>query len=127
VVTYKKKLTIYEVKKLLTKEELPFCPVATTVDLIGNKWKLLIMRELLTGTKRFNEMHRLVDGISQKVLTENLRKMESDGIVKREVFPEVPPRVEYSLTDLGDSLRPIINSMSDWGTDYIKNNLLEQK
>lgn len=111
---------------MLTKEELPFCPVATTVDLIGNKWKLLIMRELLTGTKRFNEIHRLVGGISQKVLTENLRKMESDGIVKREVFPEVPPRVEYSLTDLGDSLRPIINSMSDWGTDYIKNNLLEQ-
>ena len=87
---------------MLTKEELPFCPVATTVDLIGNKWKLLIMRELLTGTKRFNEIHRLVGGISQKVLTENLRKMESDGIVKREVFPEVPPRVEYSLTDLGD-------------------------
>ena len=111
---------------MLTKEELPFCPVATTVDLIGNKWKLLIMRELLTGTKRFNEIHRLVGGISQKVLTENLRKMESDGIVKREVFPEVPPRVEYSLTDLGDSLRPIINSMSDWGTDYIKNNLLVQ-
>ncbi|WP_319469189.1 winged helix-turn-helix transcriptional regulator [uncultured Trichococcus sp.] len=106
---------------MLTKEELPFFPVATPVDLIGNKWKLLIMRELLTGTKRFIEMHRLVDGISQKVLTENLRKMESDGIVKREVFPEVPPRVEYSLTDLGDSLRPIINSMSDWGTDYIKN------
>lgn len=112
---------------MLTKEELPFCPVATTVDLIGNKWKLLIMRELLTGTKRFNEIHRLVGGISQKVLTENLRKMESDGIVKREVFPEVPPRVEYSLTDIGDSLRPVINSMSDWGTDYIKNNLLEQK
>ena len=112
---------------MLTKEELPFCPVATTVDLIGNKWKLLIMRELLTGTKRFNEMHRLVDEKRKKVLTENLRKMESDGIVKREVFPEVPPRVEYSLTDLGDSLRPIINSMSDWGTDYIKNNLLEQK
>ena len=112
---------------MLTKEELPFCPVATTVDLIGNKWKLLIMRELLKGTKRFNEIHRLVDGISQKVLTENLRKMENDGIVKREVFPEVPPRVEYSLTDLGDSLRPIINSMSDWGTDYIKNNLMEQK
>ncbi len=111
---------------MLTKEELPFCPVATTVDLIGNKWKLLIMRELLTGTKRFNEIHRLVGGISQKVLTENLRKMESDGIVKREVFPEVPPRVEYSLTDIGDSLRPVINSMSDWGTDYIKNNLLVQ-
>ena len=111
---------------MLTKEELPFCPVATTGDLIGNKWKLLIMRELLTGTKRFNEIHRLVGGISQKVLTENLRKMESDGIVKREVFPEVPPRVEYSLTDIGDSLRPVINSMSDWGTDYIKNNLLVQ-
>ena len=111
---------------MLTKEELPFCPVATTVDLIGNKWKLLIMRELLTGTKRFNEIHRLVGGISQKVLTENVRKMESDGIVKREVFPEVPPRVEYSLTDIGDSLRPVINSMSDWGTDYIKNNLLVQ-
>ena len=111
---------------MLTKEELPFCPVATTVDLIGNKWKLLIMRELLTGTKRFNEIHRLVGGISQKVLTENLRKMESDGIVKRDVFPEVPPRVEYSLTDIGDSLRPVINSMSDWGTDYIKNNLLVQ-
>ncbi|WP_320163577.1 helix-turn-helix domain-containing protein [uncultured Trichococcus sp.] len=102
---------------MLTKEELPFCPVATTVDLIGNKWKLLIMREVLTGTKGFNERHRLVDGIIQKVLTENLRKMESDGIVKREAFPEVPPRVEYSLTDLGDSLRPIINSMSDWGMD----------
>ena len=111
---------------MLTKEELPFCPVATTVDLIGNKWKLLIMRELLTGTKRFKVIHRLVGGISQKVLTENLRKMESDGIVKREVFPEVPPRVEYSLTDIGDSLRPVINSMSDWGTDYIKNNLLVQ-
>ena len=111
---------------MLTKEELPFCPVATTVDLIGNKWKLLIMRELLTGTKRFNEIHRLVGGISQQVLTENLRKLESDGIVKREVFPEVPPRVEYSLTDIGDSLRPVINSMSDWGTDYIKNNLLVQ-
>ena len=85
------------------------------------------MRELLTVTKSLNEMYRLVDGIRQKVLTENRRKMESDGIVEREVFPDVPPRVEYSLTDLGDSLRPIINSMSDWGTDYIKNNLLEQK
>ena len=85
------------------------------------------MRELLTVTKSLNEMYRLVDGIRQKVLTENRRKMESDGIVEREVFPDVPPRGEYSLTYLGDSLRPIINSMSDWGTDYIKNNLLEQK
>lgn len=109
---------------MLTKEELPFCPVATTVDLIGNKWKLLIMRELLKGTQRFNEMHRAVDGISQKVLTENLRKMEEDGIVERKVYAEVPPKVEYSLSQLGNSLRPIINSMSDWGIDYIKNNLM---
>lgn len=111
---------------MLKKEELPFCPVATTVDLIGNKWKLLIMRELLTGTKRFNQIHQAVEGISQKVLTQNLRKMEEDGIIKRKVYPVVPPKVEYSLTELGDSLRPIINSMSDWGTDYIKNNLMPQ-
>lgn len=109
---------------MLSKEELPFCPVATTVDLIGNKWKLLIMRELLTGTKRFNEMHKAISGISQKVLTENLRKMEEDGIIDRKVYAVVPPKVEYSLSDLGDSLRPIINSMSDWGTAYIKDNLI---
>lgn len=109
---------------MLTKDELPYCPVATTVDLIGNKWKLLIMRELLKGTQRFNAIHKAVDGISQKVLTENLRKMEQDGIVAREVFPEVPPRVEYSLTDLGESLRSIISSMSDWGTAYIQENLM---
>lgn len=112
---------------MLTKDELPFCPVATTVDLIGNKWKLLIMRELLKGTQRFNEMHRAVEGISQKVLTQNLRKMEEDGIITRVIFAEVPPRVEYSLSELGNSLRPIINSMSDWGTDYIKNNLMDEK
>lgn len=109
---------------MLTKDELPFCPVATTVDLIGNKWKLLIMRELLKGTQRFNAIHKAVEGISQKVLTENLRKMEKDGIISREIFPEVPPRVEYSLTELGESLRPIISSMSDWGTAYIKENLM---
>ncbi|MTD40062.1 transcriptional regulator [Erwinia sp. CPCC 100877] len=109
---------------MLSKEELPFCPVATTVDLIGNKWKLLIMRELLTGTKRFNEMHKAIDGISQKVLTENLRKMEEDGIIKRKVYAVVPPKVEYSLSNLGDSLRPIIASMSDWGTAYIRKNLM---
>lgn len=108
---------------MLTKEELPFCPVATTVDLIGNKWKLLIMRELLTGTKRFNELNKAIDGISQKVLTENLRKMEADVIVHREVYASVPPKVEYSLTELGDSLRPIINSMVEWGTAYIKENV----
>ena len=109
---------------MLSKDELPFCPVATTVDLIGNKWKLLIMRELLTGTKRFNEMQKAISGISQKVLTENLRKMEEDGIIDRKVYAVVPPKVEYSLSELGDSLRPIIDSMSDWGTAYIKDNLM---
>lgn len=109
---------------MLTKEELPFCPVATTVDLIGNKWKLLIMRELLKGTRRFNELHKSIEGISQKVLTENLRKMEEDGIINRTVYAEVPPKVEYSLSDLGNSLRPIINAMSDWGTAYIQENLI---
>lgn len=109
---------------MLSKDELPFCPVATTVELIGNKWKLLIMRELLTGTKRFNEMHKAISGISQKVLTENLRKMEEDGIIDRKVYAVVPPKVEYSLSELGDSLRPIIDSMSDWGTAYIKDNLM---
>lgn len=108
---------------MLKKDELPFCPVATTVDLIGNKWKLLILRELLDGTKRFNELHRAVEGISQKVLTQNLRKMEDDGIITRSVFAEVPPRVEYQLNELGNSLRPIIDSMRDWGTAYIIRNL----
>ncbi|MGM0216433.1 winged helix-turn-helix transcriptional regulator [Enterococcus sp. AZ109] len=109
---------------MLTKEELPFCPVATTVDLIGNKWKILIMRELLKGTQRFNAIHKSVEGISQKVLTENLRKMEKDGIVIRKAYPEVPPRVEYSLSEIGESLRPIIDSMSEWGTAYIKENMM---
>lgn len=112
---------------MLSKEELPFCPVATTVDMIGNKWKLLILRELLTGTKRFSEVHRAVEGMSQKVLTENLRKMEEDGLLVRNVYGEVPPRVEYSLSPLGDSLRPIIDAMGAWGTAYIENNLMSQK
>lgn len=111
---------------MLTKEELPFCPVATTVDLIGNKWKLLIMRELLQGTQRFNAIHRSIDGISQKVLTQNLRQMEADGLIIRQVFAEVPPRVEYSLSELGNSLRPIIAAMSEWGSEYIKRNLMEE-
>ena len=111
---------------MLKKEELPVCPVATTVDLIGSKWKLLIMRELLGGTKRFNEMHRAIEGISQKVLTQNLRKMEADGKIVREIFAEVPPRVEYSLTELGDSLRPIIDAMQSWGMDYIQHRMPDQ-
>lgn len=105
-----------------TKAELPECPVATTVQLIGNKWKLLIMRNLLVRPWRFNELHRSLEGISQKVLTDNLRAMEQDGIIIRTSYPEVPPRVEYSLSELGESMRPIIQSLEAWGINY-KNNL----
>ena len=103
---------------MLTKEELPDCSVATTVQLIGNKWKLLILRNLLARPWRFNEMLRSIPGISQKVLTDNLRAMEKDGIIIRTVYPEVPPRVEYSLSELGDSMRPIIKAMEVWGKNY---------
>ena len=105
---------------MLTKEELPDCPVATTVQLIGNKWKLLIMRNLLARPWRFNEMLRSIPGISQKVLTDNLRALESDGIIIRTVYPEVPPRVEYSLSELGETMRPIIQTMETWGKGYQK-------
>ena len=103
---------------MLTKEELPDCPVATTVQLIGNKWKLLIIRNLLIRPWRFNEMMRSIPGISQKVLTDNLRALEADGIITRTVFPEVPPRVEYALSELGDSMRPIMQAMEIWGRGY---------
>ena len=102
-----------------TKAELlPECPVATTVQLIGNKWKLLIIRNLLVRPWRFNELQKSLDGISQKVLTDSLRSMESDGIITRTVYAEVPPRVEYSLSALGESMRPILNSMQAWGENY---------
>lgn len=103
---------------MLTKEELPECPVATTVQLIGSKWKLLILRNLLQRPWRFNEMKRTLEGISQKVLTDSLRSMEADGLITRTVYPEVPPRVEYALSDLGQSMRPIIKAMEEWGTNY---------
>ncbi len=103
---------------MLTKEELPACPVATIVQLVGNKWKLLIIRNLLGGVQRFNEMRRTIPGISQKVLTDNLRALEKDGIVHREAYAEVPPRVEYSLTDLGRSLQPVFDAMIEWGKGY---------
>ena len=96
---------------MVKKEELPDCPVATTVQLIGNKWKLLILRNLLVRPWRFNELMKSLDGISQKVLTESLRSMESDGIITRTVYPEVPPRVEYALSELGESMRPILDAM----------------
>lgn len=105
---------------MVKKDELPACPVATTVSLIGSKWKLLIMRNLLVRPWRFNELQRDLEGISQKVLTESLRSMEADGIVTRTVYPEVPPHVEYSLSELGESMRPIISAMEAWGTEYKK-------
>lgn len=106
---------------MLTKDEvLPTCPVATTVNLIGNKWKLLIIRNLLVGKARFKDLKDGIDGISQKVLTDNLRAMENDGLIIRTSYPEIPPRVEYELSDLGNSLRPIIKSMETWGNEYKK-------
>lgn len=105
---------------MLTKNELPDCPVATTVQLIGSKWKLLIMRNLLERPWRFNELKKSLDGISQKVLTDSLRSLEEDGIITRTVYPEVPPRVEYALSELGETMRPILNAMQEWGENYKK-------
>lgn len=101
-----------------TKDELPECPVATTVQLIGSKWKLLILRNLLSRPWRFNELKRNLEGISQKVLTDSLRSMEEDGIITRTIYPEVPPRVEYALSELGESMRPIIKCMEEFGLNY---------
>ena len=103
-----------------SKDELPTCPVATTVQLIGSKWKLLILRNLLVRPWRFNELQKNLEGISQKVLTDSLRSMEADGTITRTVYPEVPPRVEYALSELGESMRPIINAMEQWGASYKK-------
>ena len=102
-----------------TKAELiPECPVAATVQLIGNKWKLLIIRNLLARPWRFNELHKNLDGISQKVLTDSLRQMEADGLITRTVYAEVPPRVEYALSELGETLKPILDAMKAWGESY---------
>ncbi|AMH94455.1 transcriptional regulator HxlR family [methanogenic archaeon ISO4-H5] len=99
-------------------KELPPCPVETTLMMIGDKWKVLIIRELLPGTKRFNEIHHSIDGVSQKVLTQKLREMESDGLLERKVYAEVPPKVEYSLTEPGKSLGPVLDSLKEWGEMY---------
>lgn len=104
--------------ELKTVKELPACPVETTLTLIGDKWKVLILRDLMTGTKRFGELKKSVGGVSQKVLTSQLRDMEESSLVNRKVYAEVPPRVEYSLTDLGKSLNPILDAMKCWGEDY---------
>ena len=103
---------------MLTKNELPDCPVATTVQLIGSKWKLLIMRNLLERPWRFNELKKNLVGISQKVLTDSLRSLEDDGIITRTIYPEVPPHVEYALSDLGESMRPILTAIQECGTNY---------
>ena len=108
---------------MLTKEEIPACPVATTVELIGSKWKLLNIRNLLVRPWRFNELKKDLAGISQKVLTDNLRSLESDGIITRTVYPEVPPRVEYALSELGQTLKPILDSMAEWGRFYKTRNM----
>lgn len=100
------------------KRELPACPVETTLMLIGDKWKVLILRDLLPGTKRFGELKRSVGNVSQKVLTAQLRDMEEKGLLERKVYAEVPPRVEYTLTALGQSLRPILEAMAGWGEEY---------
>ena len=105
---------------MLKKAELPECPVAITVQLIGSKWKILIIRNLMQRPWRFNELKRDLTDISQKVLTVSLRSMELDGIVKRKIYPEVPPHVEYSLSDLGKSMEPIIEAMAQWGINYKK-------
>lgn len=99
-------------------KELPACPVETTLMLIGDKWKVLILRDLMPGTKRFGELKRSIGSVSQKVLTAQLRDMEEKGLVSRRVYAEVPPRVEYSLTELGRSLKPILDAMWIWGEGY---------
>lgn len=102
----------------VTAKELPDCPVETTLTLISDKWKVLILRDLMPGTKRFGELRRSVGNVSQKVLTAQLRQMEDSGLLVRTVYPEVPPRVEYTLTDLGRSLKPILDAMWNWGAAY---------
>ena len=102
----------------MLKKDLPPCPVELTLLLISNKWKILIIRDLLEGTKRFSELKKSITNISQKVLTSNLREMEENELLTRKVYPEVPPRVEYTLTDIGYSLKPLLNDMDKWGTWY---------
>lgn len=103
---------------MMEAKVLPDCPVETTLTLISDKWKVLIIRDLLPGTKRFGELKKSIGSVSQKVLTSQLRQMEESGLLVRTVFPEVPPRVEYTLTELGQSLRPVLDAMWNWGEEY---------
>lgn len=103
---------------MMTKDELPVCPVATAVRVIGSKWKLMILSELVKGTKRYNELRRAIPQISQKVLTENLREMESDGVITRTAYAQVPPRVEYALSELGAGIHTLMGYIGQWGETY---------
>lgn len=110
----------FAMENISTAEKLPACPVETTLTLISDKWKVLILRDLLPGTKRFGELRKSIGHVSQKVLTAQLRQMEQSGLVNRKVYAEVPPKVEYSLTDVGYSLKPILDAMWTWGEEYQK-------
>lgn len=103
---------------IIMLNQLPECPVELTITLIGNKWKVLILRDLMDGTKRFGELKKSIGSVSQKVLTSNLRELEADHFLTRKVFPEVPPRVEYTLTETGHSLRPVLDVLPNWGEEY---------
>lgn len=111
----------------MKSKDLPKCPIETTLKMLGCKWKVLIIRELLTGTKRFGELKRAVTGITQKVLTSKLREMEELGLLEREVYPQILPKVEYTLTDIGYSLRPVLESLKCWGKDYKRYTKLLEK
>lgn len=111
----------------MKSKDLPKCPIETTLKMLGCKWKVLIIRELLTGTKRFGELKKAVTGITQKVLTSKLREMEELGLLEREVYPQIPPKVEYTLTDIGYSLRPVLDSLKGWGKDYKRYTKLLEK
>ncbi len=111
----------------MNSKDLPKCSIETTLKMLGCKWKVLIIRELLTGTKRFGELKKAVTGITQKVLTSKLREMEELGLVERKIYPQIPPKVEYTLTDIGYSLRPVLESLKDWGKDYKRYTKLVEK
>ncbi|MDE6139259.1 MAG: helix-turn-helix transcriptional regulator [Candidatus Gastranaerophilales bacterium] len=111
----------------MNSKDLPKCPIETTLKMLGCKWKVLIIRELLTGTKRFGELKKAVSGITQKVLTSKLREMEELGLLERKIYPQIPPKVEYTLTDIGYSLRPVLESLKDWGKDYKRYTKLVEK
>ncbi len=97
------------------------CPVEATISVLNGKWKLLIIRELLSGPKRFSQLQRAIPGVTQKMLTKQLRELERDGLISRKVYPQVPPKVEYSLTDLGEKLKEVLDAMHSWGEEYIRN------